>query len=53
MTGIDVGSAYSITIQAAEIDGTAGEVRERIKSLVAGEGAGGFVAQILARELRL
>ncbi len=53
ITGADVWAAYSSTMKAAEKSGTAGEARERIKKMVGDQGPGGFVAQILGRELGL
>jgi hypothetical protein len=53
ITSADVWAAYSCTLKAAEKNGTAGEVRERIKKMVGGERPGGFVARILDRELGL
>jgi len=53
ITGTDVWAAYSSTMKAAQKNGNANETRERIKRLVAGEKAGGFVAKILGRELGL
>ena len=53
ITGVDVWAAYSSTMRAAEANGNADEVRERVRKLVAGEKAGGFVARILGRELGL
>jgi hypothetical protein len=52
ITGADVWAAYSSTLKAAEKNGTARDAREQIKSMVA-ERTGGFVAQILGRELGL
>jgi len=52
ITGADVWAAYSSTLKAAEKNGTARDAREQIKSMVA-ERPGGFVAQILGRELGL
>jgi hypothetical protein len=52
ITGADVWAAYDSTIKAAERAGSSGEMRERIKKLVA-ERPGGFVAQVLGRELGL
>lgn len=52
-TGADVWAAYSSTMKAAEKNGTAGEARERITKMVGDQGPGGFVAQILGRELGL
>ena len=40
-------------MKAAETNGNAGEVRERIQKLVGAEKAGGFVSTILGRELGL
>jgi hypothetical protein len=51
ITGADVWAAYSSTMKAAEMAGSAGEVRERIKRMV-GERPVGFVSQILGGELR-
>ena len=51
ITGADVWAAYSSTLKAAEENGNAAEIRGRIQKLVAGEKAGGFVAQILGKEL--
>ncbi len=53
ITGADVWAAYSSTMKAAEKNGSVAETRARIRTLVAGERAGGFVAQILGRELGL
>ena len=53
VTGADVWAAYSITMKAAEKNGTIMETRERVKALVASEGPGGFVARIIGRELGL
>jgi hypothetical protein len=51
ITGADVWAAYSSTLKAAEENGNAAEIRGRIQKLVAGERGGGFVAQILGKEL--
>jgi hypothetical protein len=40
-------------MKAAEKNGNASEVRERVKKLVADEAPGGFVARILGSELGL
>jgi len=53
ISSADVWAAYSSTTTAAEKAGTAAEVRKRITSLVAAERPGGFVRQILGRELGL
>jgi hypothetical protein len=53
ITGADVWAAYSSTMKAADTNGNADEIRERIKKLVGGEKAGGFVSRILGRELGL
>jgi hypothetical protein len=52
ITGGDVWAAYSCTMKVAETNGDIRDVRERIKRMV-GERPGGFVAQILGRELGL
>ena len=51
ITGADVWAAYSSALKAAERNGTASDVRERVKKMVGGERPGGFVAKILGREL--
>lgn len=53
VTSADVWAAYSITMKAAEKNGTIMETRERVKALVASEGPAGFVAGIIGRELGL
>ena len=54
ITGADVWSAYTNTMKAAEQAGRAGEVRDRIRRLVASETyADRFVTRILGRELGL
>jgi hypothetical protein len=53
ITSADVWAAYSSTTKAAERAGTAAEVRKRITSLVAAERPGGFVRQVLGKELGL
>jgi hypothetical protein len=53
ITSADVWAAYSSTMKAAERAGTADEVRARVRTLVGGERAGGFVSRILGRELGL
>lgn len=52
ITSADVWAAYDCTMKAAERTAAAGDLRERIRKLVA-EHPGGFVAQILGRELGL
>jgi len=52
ISGADVWAAYNSAIKAAEKNGGASEMRELIRKLVA-DRPGGFVAQILGRELRL
>lgn len=52
ITGADVWAAYSSALKAAEKNGTARDAREQIEKMV-GERPGGFVAQILGRELGL
>jgi hypothetical protein len=54
IAGADVWSAYAHTMKAAERAGRAGETREQIRILVAGETFGErFVTRILGRELGL
>jgi len=54
ITSADVWDAYRATLAAAERHGSAADVTERIRKLVASEGAGErFVTKVLGRELRL
>ena len=54
ITSGDVWEAYRSTLAAAERHGSAAEVKERVRKLVAAEGAGErFVTKVLGRELRL
>jgi hypothetical protein len=53
ITSADVWAAYSSTMKAAERNGNAEEVRARVRALVGGEEAGGFVSRVLGRELGL
>jgi hypothetical protein len=54
ITGADVWAAYAHTMKAAQKSGRTGEVRDRIRALVASETYGErFVTRILARELGL
>ena len=54
ITSVDVWDAYRATLAAAERHGSAAEVRERIRKMVAAEGAGErFVTKVLGRELGL
>lgn len=54
ITAADVWAAYSSTMKAAEKSGTTGEVRARLEKMVRDAGpGGGFVAQVLGRELGL
>ena len=54
VTGADVWAAYTNTMTAAEKAGRAGEVRDRVRTLVAGERYDErFVTRILGRELGL
>jgi hypothetical protein len=53
VTGADVWAAYSSTLAAAERLGSSAEAKKRIREMVAAEGAGGFVSQVLRRELGL
>jgi len=53
ITSIDVWGAYHSILQAAEHLGTLNDTKQSIRQLVAQEAAGGFVRQILGRELEL
>ncbi len=53
ITSVDVWDAYRATLAAAERHGSAAEVRERVRKLVATESAGGFVTKVLGEELGL
>lgn len=54
ITSVDVWDAYRATLVAAERHGSAAEVRERVRKLVAAAGAGErFVTKVLGRELGL
>lgn len=54
ITSVDVWDAYRATVAAAERHGSAAEVKERVRKLVAAEGAGErFVTKVLGRELGL
>ena len=54
ITSDDVWVAYRSTLSAAERHGSAAEVKERIRRMVAAEGAGErFVTKVLGRELGL
>jgi hypothetical protein len=53
ITSADVWAAYSSTLKAAERSGSAGEIRARVRTLVSGERAGGFVSRVLGSELGL
>jgi hypothetical protein len=54
ITGADVWSAYANTMKAAEAAGRAGEAREQVRVLIAGETFGErFVSRILGREVGL
>ncbi len=53
VTGADVWAAYSSTLAAAEHLGSSAEAKKRIREMVAAERAGGFVSQVLGRELGL
>lgn len=51
ITSVDVWDAYRATLAAAERHGSAAEVRERVRKMVAAEGAGErFVTKVLGRE---
>lgn len=53
ISSIDVWGAYHSTLKAAEHLGTLNDTKIRIRQLVGQEAAGGFVRQILGRELGL
>ena len=54
ITSVDVLDAYRFTLAAAERHGSAVEVKERIRKMVAAEGTGErFVTKVLGRELGL
>ena len=53
ISSIDVWSAYHSTLKAAEHLGTLNDTKLTIRQLVAQEAVGGFVRQILGRELEL
>ena len=54
ITGADVWDAYRATLAAADRHGSAAEVKERIRKLLAAEGARErFVTKMLGRELGL
>jgi len=53
ITSADIRAAYDATMKAAEKDGSAVETRDRIRKLVAGSRPGGYVKDVLGRELGL
>ncbi len=53
ITSADVMGAYRATLAAADRSGTLIEVKERVRQLVAADAQGGFVRQVLGRELGL
>ena len=53
ITSLDVWGAYHSILKAAEHLGTLNDTKQSIRQLVAQEAAGGFVRQILGRELEL
>ncbi|HQP35653.1 MAG TPA: hypothetical protein PLI95_10745 [Polyangiaceae bacterium] len=54
VTGADVWDAYRATLEAAERHGTSADVKDRVRKMVAAEGAGErFVTKVLGRELGL
>ena len=53
ITSIDVWGAYHSTLKAAEHLGSLSDTKTHIRQLVAQEAAGGFVRQVLGRELAL
>jgi hypothetical protein len=53
ITSIDVWGAYYSTLKAAEHLGTLSDTKKSIRQLVAQQAVGGFVRQVLGRELEL
>lgn len=54
VTGLDIWDAYHATFAAADRSGSAVQVKERIRQMIAGGGAtGSFVSRVLGRELGL
>jgi len=53
ITSLDVWSAYHSTLRAAELCGNLEETKALIRNLVSAESTGGFVRQVLGRELGL
>jgi hypothetical protein len=53
ITALDVWGAYHSVLKAAEYLGTVSESKQDIRQLVAQQAAGGFVRQVLGRELEL
>ena len=53
ITSIDVWGAYHSTMKAAEHLGTVSDTKTRIRQLVAQQAGGGFVREVLGRELEL
>lgn len=51
ITSADVWAAYDATMKATESTGSVAEAREQVRMLVAQERPGGFVTQVLGREL--
>ena len=51
VTSADVWAAYTHTMKAAANSGNAAQTLERVKQLVGNEEPGGFVSQVLGREL--
>lgn len=51
ITSGDVHGAYAAAMKAARALGREAETKERVRKLVAGMAAGGFIAQVLGREL--
>ena len=51
IASLDVWGAYHSTLKAAELLGLVDATKNTIRQLVAGEAAGGFVRQVLGREL--
>ena len=53
ISAIDVWGAYHCTLKAAERLGTLEPTKDNIRQMVSQEAAGGFVRQVLGRELAL
>jgi hypothetical protein len=53
VTSTDVWAAYTHTMKAAANADNSAQTLERVKQLIGNEGPGGFVSQVLGRELGL